>query len=85
MPSTISLKCRPRWAEICTCEDGNLARHRSESGLAPIDWPDFLAECAHHNPAVAEWSDSTKAKLFLVIVRILAECIFQPIVDGISG
>ena len=48
-------------------------QRRLEPALAPIDWQDFLAECAHHDPAVADWSDSTKAKLFQVIVRILAE------------
>ena len=44
-----------------------------ESALAPHDWPDFLAECAHHDPAVTQWADSTRAKLFQVIVRVLAE------------
>lgn len=44
-----------------------------ESTLTPHDWPEFLAECAHHDPAVALWADSTRAKLFQVIVRILAE------------
>lgn len=44
-----------------------------ELALAPSDWQDFLTECAHRDPAVAAWSDSTKAKLFQVIVRILAE------------
>ena len=48
-------------------------QRRLEPALAPIDWQDFLAECAHHDPVVADWSDSTKAKLFQVIVRILAE------------
>jgi hypothetical protein len=48
-------------------------QRRLEPALAPIDWQDFLVECAHHDPAVADWSDSTKAKLFQVIVRILAE------------
>ena len=48
-------------------------QRRLEPALAPIDWQDFLAECAHHDPAVADWSDTTKAKLFQVIVRILAE------------
>ena len=48
-------------------------QRRLEPALAPIDWQDFLAECAHHDAAVAGWSDSTKAKLFQVIVRILAE------------
>ena len=48
-------------------------QRRLEPALAPGDWHDFLAECAHRDPAVAAWSDSTKAKLFQVIVRILAE------------
>ena len=48
-------------------------QRRLEPALAPVDWPDFLAECAHHDPAVAGWSESTRAKLFQVIVRILVE------------
>ena len=44
-----------------------------EPALASADWHDFLAECAHHDPAVAGWSESTQAKLFEVIVRILVE------------
>lgn len=44
-----------------------------ESALKPHDWPDFLAECEHHDPGVAQWTDSTRAKLFQVIVRVLAE------------
>lgn len=48
-------------------------QRRLEPTLAPSDWQDFLAECAHHDAAVAGWSDTTKAKLFQVIVRILAE------------
>ena len=48
-------------------------QRRLEPSLAPIDWQDFLAECTHHDAAVAGWSDATKAKLFQVIVRILAE------------
>lgn len=48
-------------------------QRRLEPALDPTDWQDFLAECAHHDAAVAKWSDSTKAKLFQVIVRILAE------------
>ena len=50
-----------------------LRQRRLEPALEPRDWPDFLAECAHHDPAVALWADSTRAKLFQVIVRILAE------------
>lgn len=48
-------------------------QRRLESALAPLDWQDFLSECTHHDAAVAGWSESTKAKLFEVIVRILAE------------
>lgn len=49
-------------------------RQRSlELTLASADWHDFLAECAHHDPAVSGWSESTLAKLFQVIVRILVE------------
>lgn len=44
-----------------------------ETALAPRDWPDFLAECAHQDAGVALWTDSTRAKLFQVIVRILVE------------
>lgn len=50
-----------------------MRQRRLEPALAPQDWPDFLAECAHHDPAVTQWADSTRAKLFQVIVRILAE------------
>jgi hypothetical protein len=49
-------------------------QRRLEPIIAPLYWQDFLTECAHHDPAVAAWSDSTKAKLFQVIIRILVEC-----------
>jgi len=48
-------------------------QRRLETALKPMDWQDFLTECAHHDASVAGWSISTKAKLFQVIVRILAE------------
>ena len=48
-------------------------QRRLELALAPSDWHDFLAECAHHDPAVATWSKLTRAKLLQVIVRILVE------------
>lgn len=41
--------------------------------LMAQDWPDFLAECAHHSPVVAGWALSTQAKLREVVVRILVE------------
>lgn len=46
---------------------------RLEHSLSPRSWEAFITECAHRDPAVAEWADSTKRKLFQVIVRILAE------------
>ena len=50
-----------------------LRQRRLEPALAPQDWPDFLADCAHHDPAVATWTAATRAKLREVIVRILVE------------
>ena len=50
-----------------------MRQHRLEPALAAQDWPDFLADCAHHNPAVANWTAATRAKLREVIVRILVE------------
>ena len=44
-------------------------QRRLEVALSPLDWQDFLTECAHQDAAVAVWSDSTKAKLFQVIPR----------------
>lgn len=44
-----------------------------EKALDPKDWDSFLDECSHRDPAVADWSDTTKAKVFQVVVRILAE------------
>jgi hypothetical protein len=51
-------------------------QRRLETNLSATDWQDFLAECAHHDAAVANWTESTKAKLFQVIVRILVEAKF---------
>lgn len=48
-------------------------QRRLEVTLAPSDWHDFLVECSHHDPAVAMWTESTRAKLLQVIVRILVE------------
>jgi hypothetical protein len=50
-----------------------LRQRRLEATLNPTDWPDFLAQCAHHDPAIENWSESTRAKLFQVIVRMLVE------------
>jgi hypothetical protein len=48
-------------------------QRRLEVALSPLDWQDFLTQCSHQDAAVAAWSESTKAKLFQVIVRILVE------------
>lgn len=48
-------------------------QRRLELSLSPSDWHDFLVECAHRDPTVATWSESTKKKLLEVIVRILVE------------
>lgn len=50
-----------------------LRQRRLEPALVKTDWLDFLAECAHQDPAIASWTDSTRAKLFQVIVRVLVE------------
>lgn len=44
-----------------------------EVSLSANQWQDFLAECAHRDESVNGWALSTRAKLFEVIVRILAE------------
>lgn len=54
-------------------------QRRLESALSANDWHDFLVECAHQDPAVSNWTESTKAKLFQVIVRILVEAKFLDI------
>lgn len=48
-------------------------QRRLETHLESRDWQDFLVECAHHAPAVESWTDGTKAKLFQVVVNILAQ------------
>jgi hypothetical protein len=47
-----------------------------EDKLAAKHWDSFIEECSKRDPAVAGWSDSTKAKLFQVLVRMLAEAKF---------
>ena len=44
-----------------------------EKTLDPKTWEYFLHECAHRDSVVMEWSESTRKKIFQVIVRILAE------------
>lgn len=48
-------------------------QRRLELKLSTRDWEGFLTECAHRDATVTSWSDSTKAKLFQVTIRILAE------------
>ncbi len=48
-------------------------QRRLEPTLSRLDWQDFLTECAYNDIAVQSWSDTTRAKLFQVIVRILCE------------
>ncbi len=51
---------RPRW-------------QRLDTHLSLNEWPTFLHECEQRDSSVATWSDSTRAKLLQVILRILAE------------
>ncbi len=44
-----------------------------ERTLSHRQWEAFLVECAHRDPAVKAWAETTRKKLFQVIVRILAE------------
>lgn len=46
---------------------------RLERTLSHRQWEAFLVECEHRDPAVGTWAATTRAKLFQVIVRILAE------------
>lgn len=46
---------------------------RLERTLSHRQWEAFLVECEHRDPAVGAWAATTRAKLFQVIVRILAE------------
>lgn len=46
---------------------------RLEEVVSPKDWESFLADCAQRDASVGGWSTTTKAKLFQVILRILAE------------
>ncbi len=46
---------------------------RLDATLNPADWDAFLHECAHRDALVDTWSESTRAKLLQVVLRILAE------------
>lgn len=46
---------------------------RLEKTLSYRQWDAFLVECQHRDQSVGSWAESTRRKLFQVIVRILAE------------
>lgn len=46
---------------------------RLENTLSHHLWEGFLTECIHRDQQVSEWAESTKEKLFQVIIRILTE------------
>lgn len=47
-----------------------------EKTLSYRQWETFLAECEHRDEAVGSWAETTRAKLFQVVVRILTEAKF---------
>ena len=50
---------------------------RLEQNISPAkDWEAFLSECVQRDPEVGNFSDSTKAKMLQVVLRILAEARF---------
>jgi len=48
-------------------------QRKLETNLTPLNWEDFLTECAHRDSTVADWNDSTKLKIYNCIKRILLE------------
>jgi hypothetical protein len=55
---------------------GNVCRHNwltFNRTLSKIDWREFLETCSLVDPAVGEWTESTKSKLRQIVFRILAE------------
>jgi hypothetical protein len=46
---------------------------RMELALNVHLWDAFWVECAHRDKEIENWSESTKEKLFQVIIRILVE------------
>jgi len=48
-------------------------QRRMESVITSANWEDFLPECAHQGPSVADWNEYTKSKVLNGIVRILVE------------
>jgi Putative inner membrane protein (DUF1819) len=48
-------------------------QRRMESSITPANWEDFLTECTHQDPTVADWNEYTQSKVLNGIVRILVE------------
>jgi hypothetical protein len=48
-------------------------QRRMDLALSPGDWDGFFSECSHRDSSIIQWSESTQAKLFQVILRILTE------------
>ncbi len=47
---------------------------RLEKHLSPAKaWESFMAECVQRDPEIARFSDTTRAKMLQVLIRILAE------------
>lgn len=47
---------------------------RLETHLAATkDWESFMADCLQRDPEIANFSDTTKAKMLQVVLRVLAE------------
>lgn len=47
---------------------------RLETNLAPTkDWESFMADCLQRDPEIVNFSDTTKAKMLQVVLRVLAE------------
>ena len=50
-----------------------LRQQQLEPDITATNWEDFVTECAHHDPSVANWNIDTKRKIIGGIVRILVE------------
>jgi hypothetical protein len=48
-------------------------QRQMDLAIQTSDWENFLIDCTNRDTSVAEWSQSTHAKLFEVIRRILVE------------
>lgn len=54
-------------------QDVYLVQRRKGDAIRPHDWDVFLSECTHRDAAVANWTESTRKKLFQVIMLMLSE------------